>query len=107
MRIESDKHLTVETDEYMRIAEEICNDLDNNRHYVALRLKEIQQEYHLSMDEVEDWAGWEDSTQVFDEIYWGDNDDIYRAFGHRIKDNEEASYTSPQEYERLYNRSAF
>lgn len=107
MIINPDDTLTVEQDEYWRIAKELCDDLDNNLHYVALRLKEIQQEYHLSMDEVEDLAWWEDSTQVFEEIYWRGSDEIYEKFCHRMKDGEEAAYTSPREYERTYNRSAF
>lgn len=97
----------IEYGKFRRIAAEICDGLDNNLHYVALRLKEIQQEYHLSMDEVEDLAWWEDSTQVFEELYWRAGDEIYEKFCHRIKDGEEAAYTSPCEYERTYNRSAF
>ena len=104
--INSDDSLIVEQDEYWRIAKELCDDLDNNLHYVAMRLKEIQQEYHLTMEELDDLC-WEDSTAMFDEIYTGPNDDIYEKFSHRIKDGEEAAYTSPREYERLYNRSAF
>ena len=105
--INSDDSLIVEQDEYWRIAKEICDGLEKNLHYVALRLKEIQQEYHLSMDEVEDLAWWEDSTQVFEEIYWRDGDEIYEKFCHRIMGGEEVTCTSPHEYERQYNRSAF
>ena len=107
MMINVDDTLTLEQDEYMRIAEEICDGLDNNLHYVILRLKEMQQEYHLSMDEVEDLAWWEDSTQIFEEIYWRDGDEVYEKFSHRMKGDEEAAYTSPREYEGLYGRSAF
>ena len=106
MMINSDDSLTVEQDEYWRIAKALCDDLDNNLHYVSIRLKEIQQEYHLTMEELDDLC-WEDSTAMFDEIYTGPNDDIYEKFCHRIKDDEEAAYTSPREYDRLYNRSAF
>ena len=88
----------LEPDVYFRIAGWICEDLDNNRHYVALRLKEIQQEYHLTVDEIEDLAWWEDSTQVFEEIYWRSSEEIYEKFGHRIRGGEVAPYTSPQEY---------
>ena len=105
--INSDNSLAVKQDEFWRIAKELCDGLPNNIHYVALRLKEIQQEYHLSMDEVEDLAWCEDSTQVFEEIYWRDCDEIYEKFSHRMKDGEEAAYTSPREYEGLYGRSAF
>ena len=100
MKIGANDSLSIEPDEYMRIADKICNDLDNNLHYVALRLKEIQQEYHLTMDEVEDLAWWEDSTQVFEEIYWSDSNEMY---GQLLRDDEVAPYTSPREYERIYN----
>ena len=103
MKIGANNSLSVEPDEYMHIADEICEGLDNNLHYVALRLKEIQQEYHLTMDEVEDLAWWEDSTQVFEEIYWSDSDEMYEKFGQRLSDDEVAPYTSPREYERQYN----
>jgi len=106
MKIGANNSMSVEPDEYMRIADEICDDLDKNLHYVALRLEEIQQEYHLTMDEVEDLAWWEDSTQVFQEIYWSDSDEFYERFGQRLRDDEDAPYTSPDEYERLLNRSA-
>lgn len=105
--METKDSFTIEPDEYMRIATEICDGLDNNLHYVALRLKEIQQEYHLTMDEVEDLAWWEDSTQVFQEIYCGENDEIYERFGQRLIGGKTAPYTSPREYERKYNRSEF
>ena len=107
MEIGVNDSFTIEPDEYMRIAAEICDDLDNNLHYVALRLKEIRQEYNLTMDEVEDLAWWENSTQVFQEIYCGDSDEIYERFGQRLRDYEVAPYTSPHEYEKQYNRSAF
>jgi len=106
MTIEINNSLAIETDEYMRIADKICDGLDNDLPYVALRLKEIQQEYHLTMDEVEDLAWLEDSTQVFEEIYWSDSDEIYEKYGQRLRDNEVAPYTSPREYERFYNRFA-
>ena len=106
MMINSDDSLTLEQDEYWRIAKELCDDLDNNLHYVSIRLKEIQQEYHLTMEELDDLC-WENSTAMFDEIYTGPNDDIYEKFSHRMKDGEETAYTSPHEYERRYNRSAF
>ena len=104
--IKEDNSLSIEKDEYWRIAKELCDDLDNNLRYVALRLKEIQQEYHLTLEELDDLC-WEDSTAMFDEIYSGPNNDIYEKFCHRMKDGEEAAYTSPREYERLYNKSAF
>ena len=106
MIINPDDTLTVEQDEYWRIAKELCDDLDKNLHYVSIRLKEIQQEYHLTIEELDDLC-WEDSTAMFDEIYTGPNDDIYEKFSHRMKDGDEATYTSPLDYERLYNRSPF
>lgn len=104
--INHDDSLTVEQDEFWRIAKELCDDLDNNLHYVSIRLKEIQQEYHLTIEELDDLC-WEDSTAMFDEIYTGPNDDIYEKFCHRMKDGEEVKYTTPREFERLYNKSAF
>lgn len=99
--------LLIEQEQYRRIADDICSGLEKNTHYIALRLKEIQQEYHLTMEEVEDLSWWEDNTQVFEEIYWRDGDEIYKKFSHRIKDDEEATFTSPRKYEKLYNRCAF
>lgn len=107
MEIVTDGSLTITPDEYMTIANELCNDLPNNIHYVALRLREIQQEYHLTIDEVRDLAWWEDSTQIFEEIYCRNSDEIHEAFGSRIKEDEVVRYTSPREYEKRYSRKLF
>lgn len=107
MRIGTGKRSNNTPNEYLAIAKELCDDLPNNIHYVALRLEEIQKEYHLTMDEVRDLAWWDDTGQVFQEIYFGDSEDIYNHFGYRIRNDEEAPFTSPREYKRRYNKSPY
>lgn len=68
LTIADHESLTFKQDEYRRIAEELCDDLPNERTYVAKRLKEICEGRHLNIAELEELC-WEDSSAMFNEIY--------------------------------------
>lgn len=53
---------------WLDVAKDLCNGLDNDVNDVAKRLRRYAKDNHLTMEEVEDMC-WENSTNMFNEIY--------------------------------------
>lgn len=57
-----------EVETWLDVAKSLCDDLDNDVEDVARRLEQYAKDNNLTMEEVDDMC-WEDSSNMFNEIY--------------------------------------
>jgi hypothetical protein len=60
--------MTEKVQTWLDVAKSLCDDLDNDVEDVARRLEQYAKDNNLTMEEVDDMC-WEDSSNMFNEIY--------------------------------------